>query len=143
MYKPKKLQQIKTESKKTLLRREPKIGVGRHIVKIKNAELMKKRKNLLKLVIESTDSGRKGEFIILNNGYAMDSLVNAIYGNEEEEVYLEELIDKEVIVEVVRNNRYLNIDYFEALELEELEDDLDIDFSDMEFEENEELEDII
>lgn len=149
MSRLKKIQQTKREVKesqgqRTLVKRLRKLGLGRTEVRIISAELVKGKEHLTKLVIEAIEDGRKGVFIIPNNGYAMDTLVNAIYGDDEQELYLEELIDKEVIVEVVRNNRYLNIDYFEPLNLEieneETEEDLDLDLSDIEFEEDYELE---
>lgn len=137
----------KKQEQKTLVRRLRKLGLGRHEVTIKKAEIVKEKEHLIRLTLESLDDERKGIFIIPMDGYAMDSLVHITYGDDVEDVYLEDLEGQDVAVEIVRNKRYLNIDYFEALESHEDVDydeeqeelELDIDFSDMESD-NENLE---
>lgn len=135
----------KKQEQKTLVRRLRKLGLGRHEVTIKKAEIVKEKEHLIRLTLESLDDERKGIFIIPMDGYAMDSLVHITYGDDVEDVYLEDLEGQDVAVEIVRNKRYLNIDYFEALEshedidYNEEQEELDIDINELEFDEEDQI----
>ena len=137
------------QEQKTLIKPRRKLGIGRHKVRIEKAGIVKEKEHLMMLKLESLEDGRKGVFIVPIEGYAMDSLVDIIYDDNDDEVYLEDLEGQNVAVEIVRNKRYLNIDYFEALDLieednqedknEEEELDIDIDIDELEFDEEDEL----
>lgn len=127
----KKIMKNKQEQEqKTAVRRLKKLGVGRHEAIINNVERVKGKDHLIKIALESTEDGRKGTFIMYVEGYEMDSLLESICGDvEEDEFYLEDLIGNRVIAVIVRNGKFLNVDYFESLdndyecELEEIRDE--------------------
>lgn len=137
----------KKEVNKTIVKRLRKLGIGKHEVKIINAEQIKGKEHLIKLVLESVEDGRKGVFVISIDGFSMDSLLEIIYGEfDEEEFCLDELIGNKVIAVIVRNGRFLNIDYFEPLDTdddvedEEIEIDLEQEFEDEDLYEEDEIE---
>lgn len=137
----------KKDVNKTIVKRLRKLGIGKHEVKIINAEQIKGKEHLIKLVLESIEDGRKGVFVISIDGFSMDSLLETIYGEfDEEELCLDELIGNKVIVVIVRNGKFLNIEYFEPLDTEdEMEDEeidieLDQDFEDEYLYEEDEIE---
>ncbi|MEG1132673.1 MAG: hypothetical protein RSD77_10185 [Romboutsia sp.] len=110
----------KKEVSKTIVKRLRKIGVGEHEVEIISVEQVKGKKHLVRLVLQSIEDGRKGIFVIPIDGFSMDNLLDVIYGEfDEEELCLDELIGNKVIAIIVRNGKFLNIDYFEALDNEE------------------------
>lgn len=135
----------KKQEQKTLVRRLRKLGIGRYEVTIKKAEIVKEKEHLIRLLLESLEDERKGIFIIPMDGYAMDSLVHITYGDDVEDVYLEDLEGQDVAVEIVKNKRYLNIDYFEALEshedidYNEEQEELDININELEFDEEDQI----
>lgn len=140
----------KKQEEKTLVKRLRKLGLGRHEVRIKEVEVVKEKEGFIRLTLESLEDERTGIFIILMDGYAMDSLVHIVYGDDAEDVYLEDLEGQNVAVEIVRNKRYLNIDYFEALESHDdidydeeqewlEEEELDIDMNELESFEDDEI----
>ncbi len=124
----KKSVEKKKEVNKTIVKRHRKLGVGTHEVKIVSVELVKGKEHLVRLVLESIEDGRKGVFFIPIDGFSMDNLLDVIYGEfDEEEICLDELIGNKVIVVIVRNGKFLNIDYFESLDDEEDESESEID----------------
>lgn len=147
-----KVVEEKKEVSKTTIKRHRKLGVGTHEVKIISVEVVKGKEHLVKVVLESIEDGRKGIFVISIDGFSMDNLLEVIYGEfDEEDICLEELVGHKMIVVIVRNGKFLNIDYFEALdtddEIEDEEIDIDLEqeleYEDL-YEENEiELDDFI
>ncbi len=124
------------EGNKTIVKRLRKLGIGKHEVKIINAEQIKGREHLIKLVLESVEDGRKGVFVIPIDGFIMDNLLEVIYeGFDEDEFCLEDLIETQVIVEVVRSGKFLNIDYFESVD--NYEEEVDLELYDLELDDSE------
>ncbi|MEG1870387.1 MAG: hypothetical protein RR192_00135 [Peptostreptococcaceae bacterium] len=132
------------QEQKTLVRRMRKFGTGRHEVRITTSENVKGKEDLIKVTLESIYDNRKGIFTMHTDSTTMDTLVNIVYGDNDEQVFFEDFVNQTVIVEVVKNGRYLNIDYFESLEInvedeyedEELEDG-ELDLEGIEFDEYE------
>lgn len=122
MSRLKKVQQIekkiikKKQEQKTVVRRLRKLGIGREKVIIIEVEKVKGKDYLIRIVLESIEDGRKGTFLMHLEGYAVDSLLESIYGEVEEEFCLEDLVGNKVIATIVRNGRFLNVDYFESLD---------------------------
>ncbi|MCI9978114.1 hypothetical protein JY742_18460 [Clostridioides difficile] len=81
----------------------------------------------------------------------MDSLLDIVYGDlEDDEFVLEDLVGNQVIVKIIKNKRFLNIDYFESIdvcgeeELEEIdEDELELGLEDEEIDIDDELTDFM
>ena len=135
----------KKEVNKTIVKRLRKLGIGKHEVKIINAEQIKGKEHLIKLVLESVEDGRKGVFVIPIDGFIMDNLLEIVYeGFDEDEFCLEDLIGNKVIAEIVRNGKFLNVEYFESIDTcneEEIDED-ELELEDLELDEEEmELED--
>ena len=136
----------KKEVNKTVVKSHRKLGIGTHEVEITNVELVKGKEGLVKIVLQSTEDGRKGVFVIPIDGFTMDNLLDVIYGEfDEEEICLEELIGNKVSAVIVRNGKLLNIDYFETLDVDDEdeseevidEDELDIDLEQELYDEDE------
>ncbi|HFL3777303.1 TPA: hypothetical protein ACG3RH_002930 [Clostridioides difficile] len=126
-----RLKKVKVEKKKevskTVVKRLRKLGVGTHEVEIISAELVKRKEGLVKIVLQSTKDGRKGVFVIPIDGFTMDNLLDVIYGEfDEEEICLEELIGNKVIAVIVRNGKFLNIDYFETLDVDDENESVEV-----------------
>ncbi|MDY3960550.1 hypothetical protein [Romboutsia timonensis] len=130
------------EVNKTMVKRLRKLGIGTHEVQIINAEQIKGKEHLIKLVLKSIKDGRKGVFVIPVDGFIMDNLLEIVYGEfDEEEFCLEDLIGNKVIAEIVRNGKFLNVEYFESIDTcneEEIDEDeledLELDEEEMELE---------
>ena len=133
------------EVNKTMVKRLRKLGIGTHEVQIINAEQIKGKEHLIKLVLKSIKDGRKGVFVLPVEGFIMDNLLEIVYeGFDEDEFCLEDLIGNKVIAEIVRNGKFLNVEYFESIDTcneEEIDED-ELELEDLELDEEEmELED--
>ncbi|MGL6105023.1 hypothetical protein [Romboutsia sp.] len=138
-----KVAEEKKEVSKTRLKRLRKLSIGTHEVEITSAELSENKDYLINLGLQSMEDERKGRFSIPIDGFSMDSLLEIIYGEcDQEEVCLEELVGHKVIAVIVRNGKFLNVDYFESLDNAEEEDEIDL-YQELEDNNEEYLEDEI
>lgn len=110
--------------KRTLVRRQNSFGEGYWEVVLEEAKQTKSKNgaDLIKLVFKELESERQGTFIIPMVGSIMDQMIDGIFGDKEDEIYLEDMLRYEFGVHIERNGNYLNIKSIEALQ-EEYEDE--------------------
>lgn len=114
----------KTTVGKTPIRKQYSMGVGVWDATLKDAKAgeTKNGKSIVKLIFADNNSNREGIYMIPLVGKIMDSMIDNVFGDGEEDIYLEDLIGYKFKIQIERNGDFLNIVYIELIDEENEED---------------------